>query len=149
MFASIVGGFLSLTWWQMPLAFVGIMLFISGPSMLIAALKLHRRNLAPVLDASGWAINTKALINIPFGHLLTGTAKLPKNAERQLIDPFAEKKTHWQSYLVLMILLAALLFAWQQNLYQQWVNKPVKNSVTVSTQITVPSPAASPAPNKP
>lgn len=140
MLASIVGGFLSLGLWQMPLAILGVMLFISGPSMLIAALKLHRRNLAPVLDASGWAINTKALINIPFGRLLTGTAKLPKNAERQLLDPFADKKTPWRSYLLIAILIGAILAAWQLHLFQQRPGHPVKPAATGQTQATPPAP---------
>ena len=64
-------GLLSLRLWQMPLAIAGVLLLISGPSMLLAAFKLSRRNLAPLLDANGWAINTRARINIPFGTSLT------------------------------------------------------------------------------
>ncbi len=90
--ASVVTGFLGLSWWQMPLAFVGLMLVISGPSMLMAYLKLRQRNLGPILDANGWAVNTLARINIPFGATLTGTATLPPGAERSLRDPFAEKQ---------------------------------------------------------
>ncbi len=112
--ASVIGSFVSLVWWQMPLAVVGVMLLISGPSMFIAYLKLRQRNLAPVLDACGWAVNAKAYINIPFGRLLTGVAKLPKDAERQLVDPFGEKKTPWGSYLLLAILLATAFVLWDK-----------------------------------
>ena len=42
----------------MPLGVVGLVLLISGPSMLIAFLKLRQRNLGPILDANGWAVNT-------------------------------------------------------------------------------------------
>ncbi|POZ50247.1 hypothetical protein [Methylovulum psychrotolerans] len=151
--ASIVSGFLSLVWWQMPLSLLGILLFISGPSMLIASFKLHRRNLAPILDASGWAINTKAYINIPFGHLLTSTAKLPKNAERQLLDPFATKKAPWRSFLVIGIILGALVGAWQQNLFQHKSVKPVKQEVAEkvvppAVVAPVPTPASAVAPAK-
>lgn len=112
--ASVMSGFMSLVWWQMPLAILGCMLLISGPSMFIAFLKLRQRNLAPVLDACGWAVNAKAYINIPFGALLTGIAKLPENSERQIIDPFAEKKSHWKSYLFLLILAVAGFVVWQK-----------------------------------
>jgi hypothetical protein len=115
--ASIVTGFLSLAWWKIPLAIIGIVLFISGPSMLIASVKLHRRNLAPVLDASGWAINTKAYINISFGRLLTATAKLPKNSERQLLDPFADKKIPWRLYLLIAILFGVILLSWKADIF--------------------------------
>ena len=61
--ATVLGGFMSLPLWQMPLAIAGIILFISGPSMLMAYMKLRQRNLGPILDACGWAVNTKASIN--------------------------------------------------------------------------------------
>jgi hypothetical protein len=89
--ASIIGGFMALTWWKIPLAIVGIILLISGPSMLIAYLKLRKRNLAPLLDANGWAINARATVNIKFGNLLTQIASIPLNAELNLNDPFSKK----------------------------------------------------------
>jgi len=49
--AAVLSGFLALSWWQMPLVIIGIILLISGASMLLAWLKLRQRNLAPVLDA--------------------------------------------------------------------------------------------------
>ena len=55
--AAVVTGFLGLVWWQMPLALVGIIFFISGPSMLLAWFKLRARNLAPLLDASQAVFN--------------------------------------------------------------------------------------------
>ena len=116
--AAIISGFLGLPSWQMPLAVLGIVVAISGPSMLMAYLKLRQRNLAPVLDASGWAVNAKAYINIPFGRSLTGTAKLPANAVRQLFDPFAEKASPWRQYVILILLVAIFcLTAIQQDFF--------------------------------
>ena len=97
--ASVVTGFLGLKAWQMPLALAGLMLVISGPSMAMAFFKLRNRNLGPILDANGWAVNTRARINIPFGTALTQLAQLPEGAERALTDPYAEKKTPWKFYL--------------------------------------------------
>ena len=48
-----------------------------GPSMLIAWLKLRQRNIGPILDANGWAVNARARINVPFGAALTDVATLP------------------------------------------------------------------------
>ena len=143
--ASILGGFLSLPVWEMPLAIVGIMLAISGPSMLIAFLKLRQRNLGPILDANGWAVNTKASINIPFGSTLTKMAALPKGAERSLIDPFAEKKTPWKRWVFLAVLLVALGLAWNKGYLQKGVQ-------LVKTQLsgqTAPAPAPAPEAAKP
>jgi hypothetical protein len=92
--------------------FVGLMLLISGPSMLIAFLKLRKRNLGPILDANGWAVNARAKINVPFGASLTHVAVLPPGCQRDLVDPFAEKKRPWKLYAVLaFILLIALGWA--------------------------------------
>ena len=116
--AAVMGGFLSLALWQMPLVIGGIMLMISGPSMLIAYLKLRQRNLAPILDAGGWAVNTKARINIPFGATLTKLAELPQGAKRSLLDPFAEKKTPWKRWALLLFLFVALGMAWDKGYIQ-------------------------------
>jgi hypothetical protein len=89
MLAAVLSGILQLTWWQIPIAIAGIILLISIPSVLLAWLKLRKRNLGPILDANGWAVNARAKINIPFGNSLTATARLPENAERSLVDPFA------------------------------------------------------------
>ena len=40
--------------------------------MAIAWLKLRKRNLGPILDANGWAVNAKARMNVPFGGALDG-----------------------------------------------------------------------------
>jgi len=108
MIGGIITGFLGLRW-LMPLGVVGVMLIISGPSMLMAWLKLHRRNLGPILDANGWAVNAKARINVPFGASLTQVASLPIGAQRDLVDPFAEKKRPWKVYLALAGVLALLV----------------------------------------
>lgn len=111
--AAVVSGLLSLPLWQFPLVLVGVMLIVSGPSMLLAWLKLGQRNLGPLLDANGWAVNTRARINVPFGGSLTGVARLPKGSVRSLEDPYAEKKTPWKSYLLLILIIVAVLAAWR------------------------------------
>jgi hypothetical protein len=75
----------------MPLGLLGIILAISGPSMLIAWLKLRQRNIGPILEANGWAINGRVKINIPLGTSLTATKKLPLGAKRLLDDPFEDQ----------------------------------------------------------
>ncbi len=112
--SALVGGFLKalfgLGFW-LPLGVVGIVLLISGPSMLLASLKLRRRNLAPLLDANGWAINTQARVNIPFGAALTKLATLPPGTIPSLYDPFEERKRPWKRWLVLAAILG-LATAW-------------------------------------
>ncbi len=102
---GIFGKILGLVWWQIPLAFILILLAISAPSMIIAWLKLRRRNLGPILDANGWAVNAKAKMNVPFGGALTGVATLPPGSQRDLVDPFAEKKSPWPKIIVVVVLV--------------------------------------------
>jgi hypothetical protein len=146
--ASVVTGFISLKAWQMPLALVGLLLVISGPSMVIAYFKLRKRNLAPLLDANGWAVNTRAIINIPFGTSLTHLATLPPGAQRAFTDPFAEKKTPWKSYLFLIILIGAVAFLWQRGYLQEWWGQFAARDSAPATTPTAPAPAA-PAPPAP
>ncbi len=110
--ASIVIGVLALKWWQMPLALAGFMLAISGPAVILAWFKLRTRNLGPILDANGWAINARAFINIPFGTSLTHVAELPPNAERSVIDPYAERKPLGRVFARLLLLLVAVIAIW-------------------------------------
>ncbi len=109
--AAVVTGMLGLRWWQMPLALAGVLLAISGPAMAVAWFKLRSRNLGPILDANGWAINARAKINIPFGTALTGLARLPEGAERSLADPYAEKRRPWGIYLLLLFGFAVAIYA--------------------------------------
>ncbi|NOS70204.1 MAG: hypothetical protein HOP33_09765 [Verrucomicrobia bacterium] len=102
---AIFGKILGLAWWQIPLAFLAIILAISLPSVIIAWLKLRRRNLGPILDANGWAVNAKAKVNVPFGRSLTGIAMLPAGSQRDLVDPYAEKKSPWPKIIVVAVFL--------------------------------------------
>ncbi|CAA7615960.1 hypothetical protein [Magnetospirillum sp. SS-4] len=111
--ASVVTGFLALPWWQIPLALLGVLLLVSGPSMLITSLKLRGRNLGPILDANGWAVNTHARINIPFGTALTHLAKLPDGAVRSLTDPYAQKQPPWRLYVALGMAAGAVALLWR------------------------------------
>lgn len=110
--ASVITGLLGLHWWQMPIALAGLLLTVSGPAMLMAAFKLRARNLGPLLDANGWAINARARINIPFGTSLTGLAQLPAGAQRSLTDPYADKRQPWGLYLFLLVAVVGGFLVW-------------------------------------
>ena len=65
-----------------------ILIVVSGPSMILAWMKLRKRNLAPLLNANGWAINADAIVSVLFGNTLTDQAQFPIV---KLNDPFAKK----------------------------------------------------------
>jgi len=145
--AGLATGLMKLSWWQIPLVFIGILLIISLPSMIIAWLKLRRRNLAPILDANGWAINTRARINTPFGAALTRLPQLPENARRSLDDPFGEKKRPWGLYIFLLLLLGAAIWIRVDHrkrghyFWQKPVPAASTNAVPVSVDVEVVSPS--------
>ena len=105
--AAIISGLAKTPWWGILLILLGIMLLISGPSCFIAWGKLRRRNLGPVLNANGWAINSGARVNIPFGRTLTSVAKYPK---LKLDDPYKPKTPLWRKILCWFIALAVIAF---------------------------------------
>jgi hypothetical protein len=84
---------------------IGVMALISGPSMILAYIKLRKRNLGPILDANGWAVNARVKINVPFGTSLTGIAKLPPGAQRDLTDRYAERSSPWPKLIVFALAL--------------------------------------------
>ena len=101
-----------LPFWQLCLAIVALFLLISGPSMILAWMKLRKRNLAPILDANGWAVNAKAKMNVPFGASLTGVAALPDGALTGSGDKFGEKPSAWPGiikFLVIFCFIFSLL----------------------------------------
>ena len=75
-------------WWAIPALIICILLAISGPSMVLAWMKLRKRNLAPLLNANGWAVNADAIVNVLFGNTLTEQAQYPI---MKLKDPFQKK----------------------------------------------------------
>ena len=119
---SIFKGIFALKWWQLIAAFVGIMLVISGPAMVMAWLKLRRRNIAPLLNANGWAVNAASKISIPFGETLTDIAKFPK---LKLKDPYAKKGlAPWKKWCISLLTLAVVIVAlWLVNLLS-WAKLP-------------------------
>ena len=112
--SSIFKGIFALSWWQLILAFAGILLVISGPAMVMAWMKLRRRNIAPLLNANGWAVNAASKISIPFGETLTATPKYPK---MNLKDPYAKTgMPTWKKWFISIIILGAAFVAlWLTN----------------------------------
>lgn len=109
-------------WWLPILAILGLMLVISGPSMFLAWTKLRKRNLAPVLNANGWAVNADVMVNVMFGSALTQQAQFPM---LQLVDPLAKKgMPAWKKWIIVVAsALVVLLGLWLTNLLN-WCKLP-------------------------
>ena len=120
------------TWWQLLVIFACILLVISGPSMVMAWLKLRRRNLAPVLNANGWAINADAIISVPFGITLTEQVRFPL-----VKDPLAKAKKGmkpWQAFLITLASIAAFIaIGW--GIYAYYAPRIIEDVKETQTEI--------------
>ncbi len=112
---KIFGGVLNMPPHKTILALLAIILVISGPAMVMAWMKLRRRNIAPLLNANGWAVNAASKISIPFGETLTDAAKYPK---LKLKDPYAKKGlATWKKWVIsFSALVVAVGVLWIFNL---------------------------------
>ncbi len=139
--SALVGGFLQalfgLGFW-LPLGLFGLIMLVSGPSMILAWLKLRQRNLAPILDANGWAMNTRSRLNVPFGASLTSIARLPPGANRMLNDPFAERKRPWKIWLAILAILALAAYGWSKGWFDRWLPGTIA-SITVAAMSEQPT----------
>lgn len=149
----ILGYVFGLKAWQYPLAFLGIVLVISGPSMVIAWLKLRQRTLGPILEGNGWAVNGRVKINIPFGTALTDVAKLPPGSHRSLEDPYEDKEAAQQRRMgvaLTILVIVAGLGAWGYWDYTQHDEIPFWQfkERAAWTKAHPETPPAAPAPEK-
>jgi hypothetical protein len=110
--ATVMGFIAGLPLWKTLLGLLGVLLLVSGPSMAIAYFRLRQRDLAPLLNASGWAINRTILLSLKLGRKLTAIPVLPKGAKRDLRDPYADSKARLRLVVVLLVLAAAAAALW-------------------------------------
>lgn len=136
----------SLTWWQWLIIIAAVMLIISGPSCFIAWRKLRKRNLGPVLNANGWAVNSMVLVNILFGKTLTSVAKYPK---LKLEDPYAKKTPWWRKCLRCLVCLLIVAFGaayFTDNLKWMGIERKAKTEPAEQVEEVPAAPAEEAAP---
>ncbi len=103
---GLVGVIMGLPPWKAALGIVAVIMMVSGPSVILTWFRLRARDLAPILNACGWAVNRRLHLSLTLGRLFTSEAVLPAHAQLQLIDPYADRKN---SRLVVLIMLALAL----------------------------------------
>ncbi len=106
--------------WMWPVAVLAALLIVSGPSMLLAALKLRQRNLGPLLEGTGWAVNGRVKINMPLGAALTERGVLPPNAERLTFDAYEDKAANLRRRLAFALVIAAMAWLLAARIFHLW-----------------------------
>lgn len=139
---SIASMLMALHWWQFPLLIAAAFACISGPAAFMAWLKLRKRTLGPVLEASGWAVNGQLPVNLVLGSALTSEAALPHNATRTRHDPLRQKSRTGK--LIMALILAAAIGVGYLA-YDGTLMKLVKLAVTVEMPEKTDDKPAAPA----
>ncbi len=137
---SAIGGLISaisgIKPWIALLGVLVIFLAVSGPSVILAWFKLRARDLAPVLNACGWAVNTRIRVTMRLGRVLTQEAALPPGSELELDDAFAESKRgrFWTLFTVVALLI--LLLFWRIGWLNQWLSEKWQRPVAEQSAAT-------------
>ncbi|MGH7990366.1 MAG: hypothetical protein ACREDS_09295, partial [Limisphaerales bacterium] len=131
--------------WEIPLAILGIFLAISVPSVIMAWFKLRLRNLGPILDANGWAVNSRAKLSVPFGASLTQTATLPPGSKVDMRDPYGERNRVVEIVVVLvLIVIIGLGVAWYFGKLDTHLPKKIKSVTVFGTNAPAYNPPSKP-----
>ncbi|NQZ58501.1 MAG: hypothetical protein HRT88_13665, partial [Lentisphaeraceae bacterium] len=70
------------------------LLLITIPVIMVAAVKLHRRNISSILEASGWAINARMRLTRKLADLLAPIVTIKSSTHRSnkdLLNNFSNK----------------------------------------------------------
>jgi len=118
--AALFKGIVGLRPWEWPLVVAVVLLLISGPSMLIAFLRLRQRNLGPLLEGTGWAVNGRVKINVPLGTALTDRGVLPPDAKRLAYDPYLDEAARRRRYTVVALAIAVLAWLAAARIFRWW-----------------------------
>ena len=138
---SLAAGAAKLWPWKLLLVILGIMLIISLPSVIITWLRLRRRNLGPILNSNGWAINASTIVNTKFGKTLTKLVKYPSLAS---VDPEEAKKARRRRAVwgvVLLFLLAGGIFLGYKLIMQKKAAKAKAEAAAVAAAAAESAPA--------
>ncbi|MEO0795778.1 MAG: hypothetical protein AAFX93_11470 [Verrucomicrobiota bacterium] len=96
-----------------------VLLFVIGPSMLIGFIKLRRRDVGMILEASGWAINGQMRLNIKLAHDLTHVGHFDKHARKihysYLTEDKRTKRRRFWKWLIMMTIIICALLWWFTN----------------------------------
>lgn len=93
-FAYISGTFARLEWDQGKLAFAIAMTVIILPILIVSSIKLHRRNMSSILEASGWAMNARMRLTGKLAEILAPKPDKPGRVfkkKRDLLKGFSRK----------------------------------------------------------
>jgi len=119
-------------------------------SAFLSWLKLRLRDLGPVFEASGWAINPRMRVNGRLARIFNRNPGLPPGHGKDLINISEITKMEddkddaefWPILFITLFVLGTFFALW----YQETTRKAGKGSSTPATQTVIVTPAADPSP---
>ncbi|MEI7945906.1 MAG: hypothetical protein WCJ02_04390 [bacterium] len=140
--AGVVSAIAGMSFLKIVLGLIAILLLISGPSMILTWFKLRARNVAPILNACGWAVNRNLRLTLKLGRIYTTEGVLPPHAERQLHDPFADDNTARNRLIALIVLALVVAILWFAGLLDSVLPGTMKkNRVAPRPAVAIKAPA--------
>lgn len=96
---------------------LGLALLMFLPGFIMGLIKIRKRNMSVLLEASGWAVNVRMRMSAALGRLFTHVPSLPKGAKREgrdMIKTFSKQLGQGSTRrvrLLLVLLLSLLVLA--------------------------------------
>ena len=95
---------------------LGIFVLLFVPGFIMGLIKIRKRNMSVLLEASGWAVNVRMRLSGALGRLFTHVPPLPKGAKREgrdMVKAFSKQLGYGTArwvWLALVLLLVLLIF---------------------------------------
>ncbi|MBT3275177.1 MAG: hypothetical protein HN368_18630, partial [Spirochaetales bacterium] len=71
----------NLAWWQFLAGIFGAIVLVILPATILAVIKLRRRDLSAIIEASGWSVNARMRLTHRLGLRFTTRPDFPKGAK--------------------------------------------------------------------
>jgi len=100
--AFIVKSLSDVRWWKISAGIGAVAFAVMLPTVIIAIIKLRRRDLSSILEGSGWAINARMRLTRKLSAFFTSSPPYPKGAK-------GTPGRHWLVTLIMIVLIIAII----------------------------------------
>jgi len=122
----------ALAWWKIAAGVGGAIAAVILPTIIVAVLKLRRRDLSAILEGAGWAVNARMRLDRRQSRYFTERPDYPRGSRGV--------RRHWFGWLVALALLIALIVG-----VQQWYQRRPAAATQPATPAAEPGPSTPPA----